>query len=66
MNRKCVNCNEYTKTCHKGETPVCELRLPIIWQLLDPHKIDGLQRCLKNLGMQIVPIGNDDFKITMV
>jgi hypothetical protein len=64
--RKCENCNEFTKDCKRGKTPVCSLRLPIIWQLLDPRKIGNFEKCLRSLHMKIEVVGNDDFKIVEV
>ena len=62
---KCRNCAEEKKGCKPKIKPLCELRLPMIWQLIEPDKIDGFQRCLRKLGMRIEPIGKDDFVIEM-
>ena len=56
---------ERTKGCRPDSNPTCRLRLPMIWQLIEPDKIDNFQRCLKNIGMKIEPIGRDDFIIVM-
>jgi hypothetical protein len=65
MKRKCFNCAEIKKGCQPHVKPVCELRLPMIWQLIEPEKINGLQRCLRSLGMKIEPVGKNDFTIEM-
>ena len=65
MRRKCFNCAEAVKQCQPDINPECELRVPMIWQLIEPGKIDGLQRCLQSLKMRIEPVGKDDFTIEM-
>jgi len=61
--KKCDNCGERTKGCRQDSNPTCELRLPMIWQLIEPDKIDNFQKCLRSIGMKIEPIGRDDFRI---
>ena len=65
MMRKCFNCAEIKKGCNPDIKPNCELRIPLIWQLISSEKIGGFERCLRKLGMKIEPIGNDDFTIVM-
>ena len=62
---KCRNCGELAKGCKPEIDPECELRLPVIMQLVEQRKIDAFQRCLQNLGMKIKMIGSDDFDIVM-
>jgi hypothetical protein len=65
MLRKCRNCGELKVGCNPHDKPVCELWLPMIWQLIQPDKINGFQRCFRSLGMKIEPIGKNDFTIEM-
>ena len=62
---KCRNCGEIVKGCKPEIAPVCELRMPMIMQLVEPMKIDAFQRCLRNLGMQVRMIGHNDFEIVV-
>lgn len=60
---KCRNCGEIVKGCKPETAPECELRMPMIMQLVEPRKIDNFQRCLRKLGMTIKMLSEDDFEI---
>jgi hypothetical protein len=63
--RKCENCAEWVKTCGHSK-PVCELRLPMLWQLLDARKVQGLFTSLHRIGMRLEPVGKDDFMVVLL
>jgi hypothetical protein len=64
--RKCDNCAEWVKTCQPTKKYVCRLMMPMLWQLLDARKVQGLFTALHKLGMRLEPVGKDDFTVVLL
>ena len=58
----CNNCGGESKGKCRHEPP-CELKLPMILQLIEPDKINNLLTAFSKLKMRINIIGKNDFQI---
>ena len=61
MDRRCFNCAEIDKHRCKGEGE-CGLRLPIAYQMAEPHKIGNFAAVMQALNLRVEIIG-DGFSI---